>query len=87
MPPPGCGGVAVTDWRRVMRAGYSEAKVAGSVYVVAMFVILFAWLIATGAVPANLADTVAWSVPLFLAAVFVVGAGDEWLVIRRQEAA
>ncbi len=87
MPPPGCGGVAVTDRRRIMRAGWNEAKVAGSVYVVAMFVILLAWLIATGGVPANLADTVALSVPLFLAAVFCMGAGDEWLVIRRQGAA
>lgn len=73
--------------QRIIQAGWNEAKVAGSVYVVAMVVILFAWLIATGAVPANLADVVALSVPLFLAAVFVMGAGAEWLVIRRQGAA
>ena len=75
------------DRQRIIQAGWNEAKLAGSVYVVAMVVILFAWLIATGEVPANLADVVALSIPLFLAAVFVVGAGDEWLVIRRQGAA
>lgn len=76
----------MTDWQRVMRAGCGEAKLAGSVYVVAMVVILFAWLIATGEVPANLADVVALSVPLFIAAVFVMGAGAEWIEMRRSTA-
>jgi hypothetical protein len=87
MPPPGCGGVAVADRRRIMRAGWRDIGLAAATYLIATSAACICWLIATGGLPANVGAAILIYAPLFLAAVFVMGAGDEWLVIRRQGAA
>ena len=87
MPPDGCGGDVVADMRRIVQAGWRDIGLAAAVYLIATSAACICWLIATGGLPANVGAAILIYAPVFFAAVFVIGAGEEWFEIRRQGAA
>ncbi len=87
MPPPGCGGDAVTDRRRIMRAGWRDIGLAAAIYLITTSAGVFCWLVTTGGLPENMGAAIMIYAPVFFATVFVMGAGEEWFEIRRQGAA
>jgi drug/metabolite transporter (DMT)-like permease len=67
-----------------MRAGWRDIGLAAAVYLIATSAAVFCWVVAAGGLPANVGTAIAIYAPVFLAAVFVMSAGAEWIEMRRQ---
>ena len=73
------------DWQRIAQAGWSDIGLAAITYLIATFAAVICWLLATGGLPGNVVAVVALCAPVFLGAVFIVGAGAELLETRKAE--
>ena len=70
------------DWQRIARAGWSDIGLAAITYLIATFAAVICWGVAAGELPANVRAVIAFHAPVFLAAVFIIGAGTEWIEMR-----
>jgi len=55
----------------------------GTTYLITMSAAMICWLLATGGLPGNAGAAITLYAPVFLAAVFVMGAGAEWVEVRK----
>ena len=71
------------DWKEIAQAGWGDIGLAATTYLVAMSAAVICWGVAAGGLPVNVRAVIAFHAPVFLAAVFIIGAGAEWIEMRK----